>query len=183
MRVITGTARGKKLNTPAGEDTRPTASRVKEGLFSAIQFDIEGRRVLDLFAGSGQLGIEALSRGAERAVFTDSSADAVEVIIGNLKNTGLFQKASVARTDSVAFLQGCRDEFDIIFLDPPYRAGIYGQVLPLCAKRLGIGGMIICEYPTDIEAPQAPDGTDEYRSYRYGNTRVTIFKRTGEDND
>lgn len=104
MRVITGFAKGRKLRTLSGEDVRPTTDRVKEALFSIIQFEIEGRRVLDLFAGSGQLGIEALSRGAASAVFVDSSRDSIEVVRENLNTTQLAQSAQVMQMDSLAFL-------------------------------------------------------------------------------
>lgn len=123
MRVITGFAKGRKLRTLSGEDVRPTTDRVKEALFSIIQFEIEGRRVLDLFAGSGQLGIEALSRGAASAVFVDSSRDSIEVVRENLNTTQLAQSAQVIQMDSLAFLAGQCGPFDIALLDPPYGAG------------------------------------------------------------
>ena len=123
MRVITGTARGRRLETLPGEETRPTAERVKEGLFSAIQFDIEGRRAVDLFAGSGQLGIEALSRGAAGCIFIDRNAEAAEVIRRNLKAAGLYASAHVLTTDAMLFLERGRERFDLAFLDPPYASG------------------------------------------------------------
>ena len=135
MRVITGKARGTLLKTLPGEELRPTAARVKEGLFSAIQFDIEGRRVLDLFAGSGQLGIEALSRGAEHAVFIDESADAVNCINANLRNTGLQASAEVRRGDYASYLFATQEVFDIVFIDPPYRNGLYDNAMELAAKK------------------------------------------------
>ena len=124
MRVITGTARGRRLKELEGTETRPTTDRVKEGLFSALQFDIEGRRVLDLFAGTGQLGIECLSRGAASAVFVDRRADAVKLIRENLKLTELQDRARVVAGDSMEFLRSLRERFDIVFLDPPYEAGL-----------------------------------------------------------
>ena len=120
MRVITGSARGAKLKTLEGLATRPTSDRVKEAIFNIIQFDIEGRRVLDLFGGSGQLAIEALSRGADYAVLVDQSAEAVKVIKDNLKKVKFDQKASVFQMDYLRYLSTSREKFDIIFLDPPY---------------------------------------------------------------
>ena len=124
MRVITGTARSKKLVTPKGLDVRPTTDMVKEAVFSAVQFEIEGATVLDLFAGSGQIGIEALSRGANSAVFLDKSRDSIAAVKENLKNTELMDKATVLQMDSLAFLQSTQQKFDFIFIDPPYEQGI-----------------------------------------------------------
>ena len=120
MRVITGTARGRVLKTLEGEDVRPTTDRVKEAVFSIIQFEIEGRRVLDLFAGSGQLGIEALSRGAASATFVDMSKDSLSAVKYNLEHTKLGDNAKVVQTDALSFLKLTKDKFDIVFLDPPY---------------------------------------------------------------
>ena len=118
MRVITGIARGRKLIEPEGMDIRPTTDNVKESIFNIIQFDIEGRKVLDLFAGTGQLGIEALSRGAESCVFVDQSKAAVKLVKDNLKKTQL-ENARVVQGDSISFLAG-REKFDLVFIDPPY---------------------------------------------------------------
>ena len=124
MRVITGIARGKRLVTVAGNDiVRPTGDKVKEALFSSIQFDIEGRRILDLFAGSGQLGIEALSRGAQSATFVDINDASLKVVKQNLDSTGLSDKAQVVKSDYATFALRSTQKFDIAFLDPPYQAG------------------------------------------------------------
>ena len=124
MRVITGTARGRVLRTLEGEDVRPTTDRVKEAVFSIIQFEIEGRRVLDLFAGSGQLGIEALSRGAASATFVDMSKDSLSAVKYNLEHTKLGDNAKVVQTDALSFLKLTKDKFDIVFLDPPYASSL-----------------------------------------------------------
>lgn len=113
MRVITGTARGRRLLEPEGMDTRPTTDRVKEGIFSSIQFEIEGRRVLDLFGGTGQMGIEALSRGAAHCTFLDLRKEAVGVIRENLKRTGFAEEAAVVQGDYLAFLTRCKEKFDL----------------------------------------------------------------------
>lgn len=155
MRIITGTARGVKLETLEGEATRPTAERLKEALFSMIQFDVEGRDVLDLFGGSGQLGLEALSRGAASATFIDSSRGAADIIIGNSRNCKLFDKCRISAMDSLAYLRSAagKQDFDIIFLDPPYAAGLMPDCLRLIADGgiLAEGGVIACE--TAEEAP------------------------------
>ena len=119
MRVITGTARGRRLKEPQGMDIRPTTDKVKESMFSILQFDIEGRRVLDLFGGTGQLGIEALSRGALEVVFVDKSAAALKLIRENLELCGLSDQARVRNGDSLAYLRS-GEKFDLVFLDPPY---------------------------------------------------------------
>ena len=113
MRVITGTARGRRLKPPAGDDIRPTTDNVKESVFNILQFDIEGRRVLDLFAGTGQLGIECLSRGAREAVFVDQSREAVKIVKENLKSCGM--SAPVFQSDALSFLRSC-GKFDLIFV-------------------------------------------------------------------
>lgn len=154
MRIITGTARGVKLETLEGEATRPTAERFKEALFSMIQFDVEGREVLDLFGGSGQLGLEALSRGAASATFIDSSREAADIIIANAKNCKLFDRSRISAMDSLAYLRGAagRQDFDIIFLDPPYAAGLIPDCLRLIdsGKILAEGGVIACETAEEV---------------------------------
>ena len=131
MRVITGTAKGMRLVAPPGDDVRPTYDRVKEAVFSIIQFDLEGRRVLDLFAGSGQLGIEALSRGSQTATFVDATRDAIAAIKENLEKTRLSKSAVVLQTDAVGFIKNYRGaEFDVVLLDPPYHEVLLGEVLP-----------------------------------------------------
>lgn len=152
MRVITGSARGTKLNALDGETTRPTSDKVKEALFSMIQFDLEGRTVLDLFGGSGQLALEALSRGAGRAVIIDQSRDAVNVAIENAKKTHLFDRCRISASDYASFIRGAagRETYDVVFLDPPYE----GELLPLALEKLHDAGLyapgayIVCESDT-----------------------------------
>ena len=120
MRVISGTAKGVSLKTPSGMETRPTTDRVKEAVFSIIQFHIPGARILDLFGGTGQLGIEGLSRGANSAVFVDRREEACALIRENLRRTKLEGSARVVRSDYQTYLKRTKEKFDIIFLDPPY---------------------------------------------------------------
>ncbi|MBE6529583.1 MAG: 16S rRNA (guanine(966)-N(2))-methyltransferase RsmD [Ruminococcaceae bacterium] len=148
MRVITGSAKGIRLQTPEGETTRPTSERAKEAFFSMIQFEIVGRRVLDLFAGSGQLGIEALSRGAKTATFTDSSKAAIQAVRANLKKTGFEGNTVVYAGDALTFLRGrAPEKYDLVFLDPPYALGLVPQALELLCKGnlLLPGALLLCE--------------------------------------
>lgn len=176
MRVITGTARGCRLETLSGDATRPTAERVKEGLFSAIQFDLPGRRVLDLFAGSGQLGVEALSRGAASCVFVDQNKAATEVIRRNLHATKLSAQAQVLTVDALGFLARTNEVFDIVLLDPPYAAGVLLPALTAAAERIAPGGLIVCEYDEGTEMPEAAGALKAYRTYRYGRVHITVYR-------
>ena len=181
MRVITGIARGRKLVAPEGLDVRPTADKVKEGIFSAVQFELEGARVLDLFAGSGQMGIEALSRGAERAVFIDSSLRSIRCVNENLRNTGFERQSEVINRDSYDYIKLTSQTFDIIILDPPYRYNHIANILPFAAKKLRDGGIIICEYETEADEPAAPEGMRLRKTYRYSKINVSIFCKPSEE--
>ena len=129
MRVITGIARGRRLKEPNGMETRPTTDRVKEGIFSSIQFEVEGRKVLDLFGGTGQMGIEALSRGAAHCTFVDLQKQAVAIIRENVNSTGFADQSTVIQGDALAYLSRCREKFDLIFLDPPYESGLLEKAM------------------------------------------------------
>lgn len=181
MRVITGTARGRRLTAPEGLDVRPTTDKVKEAVFSAVQFEIEGASVLDLFAGSGQMGIEALSRGAKKAVFVDSSSRAVKCVNENLRNTGFNRSAEVISRDSFDYIKFTSLAFDIIILDPPYRNGLIENILPLAAKKLNKGGIIICEYEADAPEPASPCNMRLRKTYKYGKISVSIFVENTEE--
>lgn len=179
MRVITGKARGITLNTPKGLVTRPTADRVKEALFSVIQFQIPGAAVLDLFGGTGQLGIEALSRGAKSAVFVDEWDDACKLIKENLNRTKLSEFAQVIRSDYAAYLKHCKKYFDIIFLDPPYAEIYLENALKLITEIdiLQSGGIIVTERPLGKELPWELPGYQRSKDYKYGKTLITIYKK------
>ena len=179
MRVITGTAKGIQLKTPEGMNTRPTADRVKEALFSIIQFEILGAKVRDLFGGTGQLGIEALSRGASSAVFVDHSEDACRIIRENLKRTGFSQRASVIRADYMDYLSHCTDQFGIILLDPPYAEVFLENALKRITEIdiLQSSGIIIAERPFGKELPWNFEGYLRSRDYKYGKTLLTVFRK------
>ncbi|MBQ2795419.1 MAG: 16S rRNA (guanine(966)-N(2))-methyltransferase RsmD [Oscillospiraceae bacterium] len=181
MRVITGSAKGKRLVTPEGREvTRPTGEKVKEGIFSSIQFLIEGADVLDLFAGSGQLGIEALSRGARSCVFVDSAKVAQKCITDNLKNCGFTDIAKLKTGDALMYLSSAFERFDIAFLDPPYAAEQLPVVLPALSKVMRPGGVVLCETAKNIDLPEEIGKLVKAKEYRYGSTKVLMYK-CGED--
>lgn len=181
MRVITGIARGRKLVAPDGLDVRPTTDKVKEAIFSAVQFELEGARVLDLFAGSGQMGIEALSRGADHAVFIDSSLRSIRCVNENLRNTGFERQSEVINRDSYDYIRHTSQTFDLIILDPPYRHDHIANILPQAAMKLREGGIIICEYESEAQEPSAPEGMTLRKNYRYGKINVSIFCKPSEE--
>ena len=176
MRIITGKAKGCRLETLSGLDTRPTVERVKEGIFSAISFEIEGRRVLDLFAGSGQMGLEALSRGAASCVFVDRSRDAVQVIRRNMATARLAENAVVLCSEAEAYLQHCRERFGLVFLDPPYDAELLVPCLERLSDLVEKGGAVLCESDRQTELPETVGNLCLERSYRYGRVAVRLYR-------
>lgn len=179
MRVISGKARGVVLKTPDGMLTRPTADRVKEALFSIIQFDLPGAKVLDLFGGTGQLGIEAISRGAKEAVFVDAREEACRLIRENLKRAKMEQEGKVVRADYLEYLKRCRETFDIILLDPPYAEVFLENSLKMIAEIdiLRSGGIMVTERPIEKELPWEFPGFVRSRDYKYGKTLLTLYRR------
>ena len=185
MRVVAGTARGTVLKTPEGMLTRPTADRVKEAVFSILHFDVQDAVVLDLFGGTGQLGIEALSRGAKRAVFVDHQAKACELIKENLRRTKFTQQGTVVRGDYLEYLKRTKEKFDIILLDPPY-AEIFLENALNCIAEIDIlrdNGIIVTERPLekvlDIHLP----GFERSRDYKYGKTLITLYRHQNEGDE
>ena len=172
MRVITGSARGRRLKELEGMETRPTTDRVKEGLFNVLQFDIEGRKVLDLFAGTGQLGIECLRR-----------PDAAALTRENLKLCDLTDRSRVVAGDSMEFLKAAREKYDLIFLDPPYETELLETAIAHIARHdlLNVHGMMIAEHPVDKALPALPAPYRMGRTYRYGKIAVTIYHRDGDE--
>lgn len=179
MRVIAGKAKGVALKTPEGMLTRPTTDRVKEALFSIIQFELPGKKVLDLFGGTGQLGIEAVSRGAASAVFVDERQAACDLIRENLRRAHMEKEGSVVRSDYMAYLNHCREQFGIILLDPPYAEVFLENALKRITEIdiLQSGGIIIAERPVGKELPWDFPNYTRSRDYKYGKTLLTVYRK------
>ena len=179
MRIITGKARAVKLDTLDGLATRPTAEKVKEAIFSMIQFDIEGRRVLDIFSGSGQMALEALSRGALEAVAIDASKEAAEIIRKNALKTKLFHDIKIIVADyktAIKQLTG-KGGFDIVFCDPPYAAKLVADAISRIndADLLNEGATVICE--SDEDKILQIDGLNLVKQNHYGRSFITVYKK------
>ena len=179
MRVIAGKARGINLKTPDGQATRPTTDRVKEAMFSIIHFDLPGAKVLDLFGGTGQLGIEAISRGAEAAVFVDSTDKACALIRENLKHCKMENEGKVIRADYIAYLDRCTESFDIILLDPPYAEVFLENAIKKISEIdiLKSGGIIVAERPVGKDLPADFPGFTRSKDYKYGTVLLTLYRK------
>ena len=181
MRVITGTARGRKLETLAGEDvTRPTSQAVKEALFSSIQFELDGARVLDLFAGCGQLGIEALSRGAAICTFVENNRAAYKIAEQNINHCQFGDRAQLVFADALSFLTR-GGTYDIVFIDPPYRDGLYEECLSALSQRISDDGVIICESLRNEPMPDAAGELVKTRERGYGKSKLTYYRKDRKD--
>lgn len=181
MRVITGSARGARLQAPEGLSTRPTGEMAKEAIFSILQNDVGGAAVLDLFAGSGQLGIEALSRGARSCVFVEQDRRAQAVIRDNLRHTHLEEGARLVAGDAIGFLHGCSGRFSLALLDPPYGKGLLQAALPLLVEHMEPSGAILCESDRGEELPEAVGAFKRRKEYRYGRIKITLYRRAKEE--
>ena len=183
MRVITGSAKGTVLQTLNGLETRPTSEKVKEAVFSIIQFDIEGRYVLDLFSGSGQMGIEAISRGAAGATFVDSSRDAVKIITANVKKCKMEDRAEILHSDyRAAILSPHAHKYGIVFLDPPYGTAQLKRALRTLAgvDIVANCGIIVCESEKDEVLPDDLEGFTKTREYFYGRPKITLYVKNAD---
>ena len=180
MRVISGIVGGRKLKSPDGEAVRPTTDHVKEAIFNILQFDLEGRRVLDLFGGSGQMGIEALSRGARESVFTDNNRSSIALIRENLKRCGLSGK--VLQTDALSFLSR-GEKFDVIFVDPPYDSGLYAPVLQRinAVDNLTEGGIIDAEARRERLLPEMDPPYGKRKEYFYGSMKLAVYTKSMQE--
>ncbi|WP_310550037.1 16S rRNA (guanine(966)-N(2))-methyltransferase RsmD [Paenibacillus glufosinatiresistens] len=185
MRVVSGTAKGRPLKSVPGTGTRPTTDKVKEAVFSMIGPYFEGGAALDLFAGTGGLGIEALSRGMERAVFIDMEPRSIETIRANLKATGMTERAEVYRNDAVRALAALEKRgraFDLVFLDPPYRMK-HGHELMASMDAKGLlaaDAVIVLEHESDYEYPETLPGFERIRHSKYGETAISLYRYAGE---
>ena len=175
MRVITGIARGKKLITLEGLDVRPTTEMVKEAIFSSIHFDLPEASVLDLFAGSGQLGIEAISRGAKHCVFVDKSKSSVDIIKKNIEACGFNSQARVLNMDSIEYLSVAKTGIDIAILDPPYRQGLIIKALPLIDRIMSDNSTVICEHENELTLDDCYGRLKKTKTKRYGKISLTYF--------
>ena len=180
MKIITGIARGRKLEEPKGQKIRPTTGLVKESIFNIIQFDIPGRRVLDLFAGTGQLGIEALSRGAISCDFVDQSKDAIRLVQANLASTNL-SGGRTWQTDARSFIKR-GETYDLIFIDPPYHFAAYDAIVQDIAAFdiLSKNGIMVCEAELDSSLPMLDLPYKQKREYRYGRVKIAIYTRLAD---
>lgn len=176
MRIIAGDARGIRLDALEGEETRPTLDRVKEGMFSSIQFILPGAKVLDLYAGSGQLGLEALSRGAASCVFVDSAREAVTLIGKNAQKAKLKERCKILQSDVKSFLGRQSGPYDIILLDPPYSKNLAARVLPLVANVCHERAVVLCEIERDAPMPEEAAGLVRTKTYRYGTVGVVRYE-------
>lgn len=183
MRVITGSAKGTTLKTPDGLLTRPTTERVKEALFSSLHFMLPGRKVLDLFSGTGQMGIEALSRGASSCVFIDNRKEAVALIQENVRRAKLEKQAKVLQSDYLAYLERCRERFDIILLDPPYAEKFLENALQKISEIdiLAEDGIIVTERPVEKSLEGEFTGLTRLKDHRYGKIMITMFQKESAD--
>lgn len=181
IRVIAGSAKGKRLKLVPGDSTRPVMDRVKEALFSILGGDILDAHVLDLFAGTGSVGIEALSRGAEFALFVDNNAQAIKTIRENLALTRLESQANVRRADALRLLESQpTGAFDIIYIAPPQYAGLWKQALSALDRNTGwltTNGIAIVQIDPDEQEPIALTNLSPYDERRYGNTLLWFFER------
>ena len=176
VRIIGGRWRGTKLAVPDRPGLRPSSDRVRETLFNWLMPVLPGARVLDLYAGSGQLGIEALSRGAARCVFLDENREAVNIVMRNCKTCGVFDRSRVNVGEAARYLSACREQFDVVLLDPPFRGGTLEKILPAVDKCTAPGGTVLCESETGLVLPAQVGGLTLQKQYKYG--KVLLWKYT-----
>lgn len=182
MRIVAGTARGRKLFSPEGMDVRPTTDKVKESLFNIIQFEIPDARVLDLFAGTGQLGLEALSRGAKEVVFVDAAGKSLATVKKNVELCGFSDRARLVHADALAWLSRQEGTFDIVFLDPPYHRGLCDKAFEGLPPVLADASVVICETQADEALPQRFGAFALSKTYRYSSIQLSVYRKTDTEN-
>ena len=187
LKIITGSAKGKTLKTLEGEATRPTSERIKEAIFSSLQFDLEERRVLDLFAGCGQLGLEALSRGSRSVTFVDASREAMEIVKENARRCGFFDRCRYAVSDYRNFVRKAsgRDIYDLVLIDPPYAAECCAEAVARleAAGVLADGAIVVCECGTEPFDPASFAHFDILKSTHYGKknfVNILLYRKPEE---
>ena len=182
MRIVAGTARGRKLFSPEGMDVRPTTDKVKESLFNIIQFEVPSARVLDLFAGTGQLGLEALSRGAKEAVFVDASGKSLATVKKNVALCGFDDRAKLVHADALSWLTRREGTFDLVFLDPPYHKGLCDKAFEALPGVLSDESAVICETQADEILPDAFGAFSLSREYRYSAIKLSVYRKNDTEN-
>lgn len=185
VRVISGSARGLKLNTPGDDRVRPTTDRVKESMFNIVQDWVYDSQGLDLFAGSGALGIEALSRGASQAVFCDNSLDSIKIIKSNIEKARVVDRSQIVSGDykrCLRDMEAKNQSFDMIFVDPPYYEGLFEEVLDTIrsCKILKKDGIVIVEHDAKRPIGQV-EGLEVYKEKKYGITMLTFYCLEDDD--
>ncbi len=181
MRIITGSARGRRLMAPVGTDVRPTAEVTKEAVFSAIHFEVAGARMLDLFAGTGQMGLEAISRGARSVTFVENSRSSLEALRANIAACGFEQQCRVVAMEAIGFLKLGGGEYDIAFIDPPYNQGLVQAALPLVATQMAPSGVILCETDRHEELPKEVGSFRLIKTRRYGKAMIHTYRVLEEE--
>lgn len=180
MRVISGSARGRRLISPEGYDVRPTTDKVKESMFNILRFELDEAVVLDLFSGTGQLGIEALSGGAQRAVFVDASKKSLDTVKKNIELSGFSSQSKTVLSDAMTFLQNTSEKFDIVLLDPPYHKGLCDKAFEFLPRVLNDNAIVLCETQADEVLPSSFGEFSSDREYKYSAIRLTVYRK---DND
>lgn len=180
MRIISGSARGRRLISPEGYDVRPTTDKVKESMFNILRFELEGANVLDLFSGSGQLGIEALSGGAAHAVFTDASRKSLDVVRKNIELSGFSSQAKTILTDAIAYLQTTNEKFDVVLLDPPYHKGLCDKAFKYLPGVLNDTAVVLCETQADEVLPAFFGDFTVDREYKYSAIKLIVYRKAEE---
>lgn len=180
MRVITGSARGRRLVSPEGFDVRPTTDKVKEALFNIIQFDLDGALFCDLFAGSGQIGLEAISRGAKKAVFVESSRKSLEVVKTNIELCKFSDCCATVLSDAFMYLSSMTEDFDFIFMDPPYNKGMCDKALEILAEKVSFNTTIICETQINESLPEQIGDLQLDKVYEYSSIKLSVFRRIAQ---
>lgn len=177
MRVITGLSKGRKLESPRGTETRPTSEMTKEAVFSMIQFEIEGAVFGDFFAGSGQMGVEALSREAKQVVFVENARDAINVVKNNVAAVGGNEISQIITEDIFSYIKTCNIKFDIVFIDPPYKSGVLDDLLPLITAKMSGDGIILCETEKTDDTPADAGEFTKTKENRYGKAKISCYRR------
>lgn len=185
MRIITGDYRGRKLETPVGYDVRPTTDKVKEAVFNILMNDIWDSVCVDLFAGTGNLGLEALSRGAKKCYFCDNSRESLNLIKSNIERCDAQEQSVILAGDYTKALTRIKEQADVFFLDPPYQAGLYEKCLQLIDSLdlLTKEGIIIAEHGVRDQVPDQIGRLTKVKDRKYGKILVSIYRYIGEDEE